>query len=102
MNLFVQRIMSRGLTQVDFNPVGVPAGRPALRFVRDVVACIKESWWEYPFLADQRDNALAMLTILHVLVRCIIEPDGGDKDDAKEEVSPAHACVVSVLSDTEH
>ena len=47
-------------------------GSPVLHFVRDVVTCIEESWCEYTISVDQQDNVLAMLTLLHMHIRCII------------------------------
>ena len=80
----------------------MPAESPALHFVRDVVVHIKESWQEYTIPADRHDNVLAMLSLLHMHVRCVIKPNGGDEDNVEEEVSPAGVSVVSVFSETEH
>ncbi len=47
----------------------------------------------YSISEDQRDNVLAMLTLLHVPVRCVVVPQGGDDADAVEEVG--FDCVLS-------
>jgi hypothetical protein len=44
-------------------------------------------WQAYAFPVDQQDNALAVLTLLHTPVRCIIKPEEGDDDDVFFEVS---------------
>jgi hypothetical protein len=75
------------LSQADFVPVGVPAWGPASYFIRHVLAHVDESCWAYVVPVDQRDNVLAMLTLLHMPVQCVVEPHGGDDDGVVEEVS---------------
>ena len=74
------------LAEVDYNPVGVPEGGPALRFIRDVMAGVEEVWQSYAIPDAQRDSVLAMLTLLHVPVRCVVESVDED-DDIEAEVS---------------
>ena len=77
------------LAQADFDPIGVPESSPALQFVRRVLIHVKESWQAYMVPVDQWDNALAMLMLLHMPVRCVVKPQDGDDDDDDivEEVS---------------
>ncbi len=72
------------LAEVDYNPVGVPEGGPTSRFVRDVMAGNEESWWSYAIPDAQCDSVLAMLTLLHVPVRCEVESVDGDDNIAVE------------------
>ena len=72
------------LAEVDYDPVGVPEGGPAAGFVRDVMAGEEEVWRSYAIPDAQRDNVLAMLTLLHVPVRCVVESVNGDDDIAAE------------------
>lgn len=74
------------LVQVDFDLIYVPEWSPVLYFVRCVVPCIEGWWCEYATFVDQWDNVLAILTLLHMPVRCIVEPQGGDDDDVVEDV----------------
>ena len=60
---------------------------PASYLVRHVLACVEESWREYAILLEQWDNVLTMLMLLHMPIRCIVEPWGGDDDNVTEEVS---------------
>ena len=84
------------LAEVDYDPVGVPEGGPASRFVRDVMAGNEESWWSYAIPDVQHDSVLAMLTLLYVPVRCVVESVDGD-DDIAAEVSVVQ-CRVALLS----
>ena len=72
------------LAEVDYDPVGVPEGGPASRFVRDVMAGDEEVWRSYAMPDAQRDSVLTMLTLLHVPVRCVVESVDGDDDIASE------------------
>ena len=72
------------MAEVDYDPVGVPEGGPASRFVQDVMAGDEEVWRLYTIPDVQRDNVLAMLTLLHVPVRCVVESVDGDDDIAAE------------------
>ena len=49
---------------------------------------VKDSWQVYAISDDWQDNVLAVLTQLHMLVRCVVEPKGGGEDNVMEEVSP--------------
>ena len=73
------------LARVDFELVGVSEGGPSV-FLRDVMSCVDSSWGSYAIPGDQRDNALAALMLLHVPVRCVVVPYGGDEGDIEEEV----------------
>ena len=73
------------LTRVDFELVGVLEGGPSV-FLRDVMSRVDSSWSSYAIPGDQRDNTLAALTLLHVPVRCVVVPYGGNEGDIKEEV----------------
>ena len=44
----------------------------------------EEVWQSYSIPDAQRDNVLAMLTLLHVPVRCVVESVDGDDDIAAE------------------
>ena len=57
------------LAQVDYDPIDVPEGSSASNFVRHVSAGKKDSWQVYTIPDDQRDNVLALLTLLHMPVR---------------------------------
>ena len=81
------------MTEVDYDLVGVPEGGPAANFVRDGLAGKEGSWKRYAIPDVQRDNVLAMLMLLHVHVRCVVEPFDGDDDDIVEEVSSASTHV---------
>ena len=84
------------LTWVDFELVGVSEGGP-LVFLRDVMSRVDSSWCSYAIPGDQRDNTLAALTQLHVPVRYVVVPDGGDEGDIKEEVRVNHVLYVMML-----
>ena len=43
-------------------------------------------------LLEQWDNVLTMLMLLHMPIRCIVEPWGGDDDNVVEEVSLVSMC----------
>ena len=73
------------LVQVDFELVGVSEGGPSV-FLRDVMSRVDSSWGSYAIPGDQRDNTLAALMLLHVPVRCVVVPYGGDEGDIEEEV----------------
>ena len=81
------------LAEVDYDPVGVPEGGPAARFVRDVMAGEEEVWRSYAIPDAQCDNVLAMLTLLHVPVRCVVESVDGDDDIAAEVSAVSDACA---------
>ena len=81
------------LAEVDYDPVGVPEGGPAARFIRDVMAGEEEVWRWYAIPDAQRDNVLAMLTLLHVPVRCVVESVDGDDDIAAEVSAVSDACA---------
>ena len=72
------------LAEVNYDPVGVPEGGPALRFVRDVMVGDEEVWRSYAIPDAQRNSVLVMLTLLHVPVRCVVESVDGDDDIAAE------------------
>ena len=80
------------LAQTDFDLIGVTKRSSALNFAGHVLASIEESWQVYAIPDDQRDTVLAMLTLLHMPLRCNIEHKGGDKDDVVEEVSLVSVC----------
>ena len=89
------------LVEADFKTIGVAEGSPALAFVRDVVARVENSWQTYSIPEGQRDNALAMLALLHMHVRCVVVPQGGDEADAMEEVGShpvlsRQGCVLTI------
>ena len=73
------------LTRVDFELVGVSEGGPSV-FLRDVMLRVDSSWCSYVIPGDQWDNTLAPLALLHVPVRCVVIPYGGDEGDIEEEV----------------
>ena len=79
-------------------PVGVPEGGLALNFVRDVLVGEEGSWQMYVVPNVQQDNVLAMLTLLHLHVRCVVEPYDGDDDYIVKEVSSASAHVALLSS----
>ena len=88
------------LTQVDFKLVGVLEGGPSV-FLRDVIMSrVDSSWCSYAIPGDQRDNTLAALALLHVPVRCVVMPHGGDEGDIEEEVRTYNhmLCVVLLVS----
>ncbi len=70
------------LAEVDYDPIGVPEGGPASRFVRDVMTGDEEMWHSYAIPNVQHDSVLVMLTLLHVPVRCAVESVDGDDDIA--------------------
>ncbi len=72
------------LAEVNYNPVGVPEGGPALRFIRDVMAGVEEVWQSYAISDAQCDSVLAMLMLMHVPVRCVSESVDRDDDIAAE------------------
>ena len=72
------------LAEADYDPVGVPEGGPALRFIRDVMAGDEEVWRLYAIPDEQRDSVLVMLMLLHVPVRCVVESVDGNDDIAAE------------------
>ena len=78
--------------QVDFDPIGVPEGSPAFDFVRRMLARHEGSQRDCGIPVARQDNALAMLTLLHMPVRCIIKPEGGDDDNVVKEVTLMSAC----------
>ena len=80
------------LAQADFDPIGVTERISASDFVRHVLLGIEVSWQMYAIPDDRRDNVLALLTLLHMPVRCIVKPKGGDEDDVVEEVSLVCVC----------
>ncbi len=84
------------LTRVDFELVGVSEGGPSV-FLRDVMSRVDSSWCSYAIPGDQRDNTLAALTLLHVLVRCIVVPYGRDEGAIEEEVRVNHVLYVMML-----
>ena len=84
------------LAEVDYDPAGVLEGGPALNFVRDVLAGSENSWLSYAIPDAQHDSVLAMLTLLHVPVRCVIESVDGD-DDIAAEVNVFQCQVVLLL-----
>ena len=49
------------LAEVNYDPVGVPEGGPALNFVRDVLAVVEDSWRLYAIPNMQRDSVFATL-----------------------------------------
>ncbi len=59
--------------------MGVPDGGPASKFVQDVMAGGEDSWRLYVIPGAQRDSVLAMLTLLHVPTRCVVESVDGDE-----------------------
>ena len=75
----------------------MPEGSPASAFVRDGGACIENSWRLYLIPGGQRNNALAMLSLLHMHVRCVVVPQSGDDMDAVEEVGSHHVLFLSRL-----
>ena len=84
------------LQRVDFELVGVSEGGP-LMFIRDVMSRVDSSWCSYAIPGGQRDNTLAALALLHVPVRCIVVPYGGDESDIEEEVRANHELYVMML-----
>ena len=62
-------------------------------FLRDVMSRVERAWCLYAIPGDQRDNILAALTLLHVPVRCVVVPYGGDEGDVEEEVRGIVRCV---------
>ena len=66
-------------------------------YEQSVLARVDNLWRTYSIPEVQRDNALAMLTLLHVHVRCVVESVDGDDDDIVEEVSSASTSVVLSL-----
>ena len=72
------------LAEVDYDPVDVPEGGPASRFVRDMMAGGEKSWQSYAITNAQCDSVLAMLMLLNVPVRCVVESVDGDDDIAAE------------------
>ncbi len=79
------------LAEVNYDPVGVPEGGPAAGFVRDMMAGDEEVWRSYAIPDVQRNNVLAMLMLLHVPVRCVVESVNGDDDIAAEESAVSDA-----------
>ena len=77
--------------QANFDQINVPE-RTALNSVRHMLAIVEESWWLYAIPDDQQDNLLAMLTLLHMPMRCVVEPKGGNGDNVVEEVSLVSVC----------
>ncbi len=75
----------------------MPEWSPASAFVRDVGACIENSWRVYSIPGGQRNNALAMLSLLHMHVRCVVVPQSGDDTDAVEEVGSHRVLFLSRL-----
>ena len=75
------------LAQVNYDLIGVPEGGSASNFVRHMLVGVEDLWWVYATPDDQQDNVLALLTLLHMPVRCVVEPEGGDEDNVVEEVS---------------
>ncbi len=80
------------MAQADFNPIGVTKRRSALAFVRHMLAGCDELWQMYEIPNGQQDNVLAMLTFLHMPVRCAIKLEGGGDEDIVKEVSVVHVC----------
>ena len=66
-------------------------------FVRHVLAHVDESWRMYRVCLDQRNNMLAMLTLLHVPVQCVVRPHGGDDNDIVKEVINGWPCVTFLV-----
>ena len=79
--------VSQRLAKVDFEPNNVPEVSPASTFVNHVLAHTELNWQDYEIPKDQRDNVLAQLTLLHMLVRCRVEALYSDDDELEEEVS---------------
>ena len=75
------------LEWVNLDPIGVPERSLASYFVRHMLALNKELWQDFTIQMEQRDNELAMLMLIHMPVRCIVKPQGGDGNDVAEEVS---------------
>ena len=83
------------MTRVDFDLVGVSEEGPSV-FLRDVMSRVERAWCSYAIPGDQRDNTLAALTLLHVPVRCVVVPYGGDEGDIEEEVRGSYDVCVDV------
>ncbi len=49
-----------------------------MRFVRDMMAGGEKSWQSYAITDAQCDSVLAMLMLLNVPVRCVVESVDGD------------------------
>ncbi len=81
------------LAEVNYDPVGVPEGGPASRFVQDVMAGAEEVWRLYAIPDAQNASVLAMLTLLHVPVRCVVESVDGDDDIAAKVSAVSDAFV---------
>ena len=81
------------LVEADFKKIDMPEGSPGMAIVRDMLAHVKNSWRMASIPEGQQDNALAMLELLHICVRCVVMPQGGDEADAMEEVG--FHCVLS-------
>ena len=75
----------------------MPEWSPASAFVRDVGACIEYSWRVYSIPGGQWNNALAMLSLLHMHVRCVVVPQSRDDTDAVEEVGSHRVLFLSRL-----
>ena len=89
------------LVEANFKRMDMPKGSLASAFVRDMVARIENSWRMYLIPEGQRDNALAMLALLHMRVRCVVVPQSGDEADAMEEVGShpvlsRRGCVLTI------
>ena len=65
-----------------------------MNFVRHMLTSVEKSWQIYAIPDDQWDNVLALLTLLHMPMRCIIKPKGGDEEDVVEEVSLVRVCCI--------
>lgn len=55
-------------------------------FHNDVSAHHNHSWGEYHISAEQHDDVLAQLVLLHMPVNHMVDPEDG-KDNPEEEVS---------------
>lgn len=67
-------------------PNSVVVGTAAQWFHNNVLAHRNCSWGEYHVPVEQCNYVLAQLTLLHMHVKCIVNPEDG-MDDAEEEVS---------------
>lgn len=70
-------------------------GLQGWRFLDDVIACHDIAWGNYLIPDKQWNDVSAQLSLLHIHVRCIVEPD---HDDYCEEKVSWHGVCLAWMS----
>ena len=78
----------------DYMPNDVLAATTGQRFMDDVMARCDIAWGKYRIPTGQQDDVLAQLSLLHIRVRCIVEPDHGK--NCEEDMSWHGVCPASM------